>query len=49
MFTVELVEKTSKKGNPYVALEITFPSGYKKMVFLDGAEKELALLSNITN
>ena len=49
MFTCELVEKTSKKGNPYVALEITFPTGYKKTVFLDAAEKELAILSNNNN
>lgn len=39
MFEVVVIEKTSKKGNPYTALEITFPNGYKKLIFLDEAEK----------
>ncbi len=35
----ELVTRKSKKtGNDYTALEITFPNGYKKLVFLDNAE-----------
>ena len=40
-FTVEVVEKISKNGQPYMALEICFPSGYKKLVFLTPAEKHL--------
>lgn len=44
MFSVEVVEKTSKNGKPYVCLEITFPSGYKKVVFLDKAEEYLVRL-----
>lgn len=43
MFEVQVVSKTSKNGNPYTALEITFPNGYKKIVFLDKAEEYLAL------
>lgn len=39
MFEVVVVEKTSKKGNSYTALEIIFPNGYKKLIFLDEAEK----------
>ena len=38
-FNVQVVEKVSKTGNPYTALEITFPNGYKKLVFLEEAEK----------
>ena len=34
----EVVTRKSKKGNNYTALEITFPNGYKKIVFLDLAE-----------
>lgn len=45
MFKCEAVEKTSKKGQTYTALEITFPSGYKKLVFLTPAEKHLVVLS----
>lgn len=44
MFNCEAVEKTSKTGQTYVALEITFPSGYKKLVFLTPAEKHLVVL-----
>ena len=40
---VEAVEKTSKNGNKYIALEIEFPCGYKKLVFLDKAEEHLLL------
>lgn len=36
-----LVERISKKGSPYTALEIEF-NGYKKLVFL--SEAELLLL-----
>lgn len=41
MFEVAIVERESKKGNEYIALEITFPNGYKKLVFLDKAEEFL--------
>lgn len=45
MFECIAIEKTSKKtGNTYIALEITFPNGYKKIVFLDKAEEYLATL-----
>lgn len=44
MFECKVVQKTSKNGKPYVALEITFPNGYKKIVFLDRAEEFLATL-----
>lgn len=42
MFECKAIEKTSKNGNVYVCLEITFPNGYKKLVFLDRAEEYLA-------
>lgn len=42
MFECVPIEKTSKNGLPYICLEITFPSGYKKIVFLDRAEEYLA-------
>lgn len=45
MFECKAVTKVSKKtGKEYVALEITFPNGYKKIVFLDKAEEYLATL-----
>lgn len=44
MFECKVIEKVSKNGKPYVALEITFPNGYKKIVFLDKAEEYLATL-----
>lgn len=35
----ELVTKKSKKtGNDFTVLELTFPNGYTKWVFLDQAE-----------
>lgn len=41
-FVVNVVDKVSTRtGNPYTVLEITFPNGYKKTVFLDDAEKFL--------
>ena len=40
-FKAEVVTKTSKDGNQYTCLEIIFPSGYKKLVFLTPAEKHL--------
>lgn len=40
MFEVEVVTKFSKKTKAeYICLEITFPNGYKKIVFLDRAEE----------
>lgn len=39
MFKVDVKTGVGRKTNrPYTALEITFPNGYKKLVFLDGAE-----------
>jgi hypothetical protein len=44
-FTVEIVERVSKNtGKPYTAFEIVFPTGYKKIVFLNDAEKSLVEL-----
>lgn len=42
MFKCVPISRTSKNGQPYTALEITFPNGYKKIVFLDRAEEFLA-------
>ena len=40
----EVVTRKSKKtGAEYTALEITFPNGYKKLVFLDNAETYMVL------
>lgn len=36
-----LVEKTSKSGNPYVAVEVYITDNIKKLVFLTPAELEL--------
>ena len=44
MFECHVIEKTSKSGKTYICLEITFPNGYKKLVFLDKAEEYLATL-----
>lgn len=44
MFECKAIQKTSKTGKTYVCLEITFPNGYKKIVFLDRAEEYLATL-----
>lgn len=41
MYECNIVEKISKNGDIYTALEIVFPSGYKKLVFLTPAEKHL--------
>ena len=43
MFEVNVVSRVSKDGNPYQALEIIFPNGYKKLVFLTPAEKFMVL------
>lgn len=37
----ELVEKTSKSGNKYIALEVSLTPTYKKVIFLEQAELEL--------
>lgn len=42
MFETRVIEKQSKKGDKYTCLEITFPNGYKKLVFLEPAEQYLA-------
>lgn len=39
MFECKAIQKTSKKGSPYICLEVTFPNGYKKLVFLEKAEE----------
>ena len=44
MFECKAIQKISKNGNTYTCLEITFPNGYKKIVFLDRAEEYLATL-----
>lgn len=45
MFECKPIRKTSKKtGAEYIALEIVFPNGYKKIVFLDKAEEFLVTL-----
>lgn len=41
LFEVTVLDKVSKNGVPYKALEITFPNGYKKVVYLDKAEQFL--------
>ena len=41
-----LVERISKKGNPYTAVEITLTNNIKKLVFLTQAEVELLKLTN---
>lgn len=45
-FSVKVIEKVSKNGQPYTALAIVFPSGYEKLVFLTPAEKHLVNLTN---
>lgn len=43
MFECKAISMTSKKtGKTYICLEVTFPNGYKKIVFLDKAEEYLA-------
>ena len=37
----ELVERISKAGNPYIAVEVTITDKIKKLVFLTQAEIEL--------
>ena len=45
MFDCYVVEKTSKDGNNYIALEIDLGYDYKKLVFLDPAEKAIVKMS----
>ena len=40
-FNALLVEKTSKKGNTYLCIEVSITDKIKKVVFLDQAEIEL--------
>ena len=42
----KLVNRVSKKGEPYQCIEIQLTDTYKKTVFLDQPEKELILLSH---
>lgn len=44
MFETKAITKKAKNGQDYVCLEITFPNGYKKLVFLDKAEQYLAMM-----
>lgn len=41
----ELVEKVSKKGNKYIAIEVSITDKIKKLVFLSDAELELLKLT----
>ena len=41
-----LVQRTSKKGTEYVAIEVTITENIKKLVFLTPAELELLKLSS---
>lgn len=42
----ELVQRISKNGNPYVAVEVTITDSIKKLVFLSQAEIELIRLTH---
>lgn len=41
-----LVQRTSKKGNEYIAIEVTITEKIKKLVFLTPAELELLKMTN---
>ena len=41
-----LVEKTSKSGNTYIAIEVYITDKIKKLVFLTPAELELLKITN---
>ena len=43
-----IVEKTSKAGKPYKALEVTINDKIKKLVFLTDAELELIKLTSVS-
>ena len=45
----KLVERTSKEGKPYVAIEIELTPTYKKLVFLNPSELELIRLTKSRN
>ena len=42
----ELVERISKAGKPYIAIEVTVTDKIKKLVFLSQAEVELLRLTS---
>ena len=45
---VRIIERISNKtGNPYKALELTFPNGYKKVVLCENSE--LFMVEQIIN
>ena len=46
MLECNLVEKVSQAGKPYFCLEIDLGNGYKKIVFLNPAEKALLGVAN---
>ena len=35
---MEVVSRTSKEGNPYLAIQITFVNGFQKILFIQSAE-----------
>lgn len=35
---VSPIQRTSKDGNPYIAIEMTFTNGFKKLLFIPSAE-----------
>ncbi len=47
-FKGEIVERVSKNGKPYKALELTLYGNVKKLVFLNDAEIELLKMNNIS-
>ena len=44
-----LVERTSKEGKQYIAIEIVLTPGYKKLVFLTPSELELLRITKKNN
>ena len=36
---MEIVQRTSKDGNPYFAIEMTFNNGYTKLLFINAQEQ----------
>lgn len=45
----ELVQRLSKNGNPYTAIEISITDKIKKLVFLNQAELELLKITTNSN
>lgn len=39
MFECKPVAKKAKNGTDYICLEVIFPNGYKKLIFLEQAEQ----------